>query len=47
MHADQFSEKNFAMNIRNYIDLKLKEKVSCGKKVCEVFKISKTNFNNI
>ena len=28
MHADQFSEKNFATNIRNYIDLKLKEKVS-------------------
>lgn len=28
MHADQFSEKNFAKNIRNYIDLKLKEKVS-------------------
>ena len=28
MHADQFSEKNFATNIRNYNDLKLKEKVS-------------------
>jgi|TARA_B100000925_G_C22007408_1_gene474348 glycosyltransferase involved in cell wall biosynthesis len=27
IHADQFSEKNFATNIRNYIDLKLKEKV--------------------
>ena len=28
MHADQFSEKNFATNIQNYIDLKLKETVS-------------------
>ena len=28
IHADQFSEKNFAINIRNFIDLKLKEKVS-------------------
>ena len=28
MHAAQFSEKNFATNIRNYIDSKIKEKVS-------------------